>query len=65
MGLIDSKRLEIIQILGGYKCKHCENEDSRVLEIDYIFGNGKEMPLSNNDVADTYLDNPHLLKTEL
>jgi len=65
LGLVNSKRLEIIQILGGYKCKHCANDDPRVLEIDHVFGNGKEMPLSDNSILDIYLDNPHLLKTEL
>ena len=65
MSLVDSKRQEIIQILGGYKCKHCGNEDPRVLEIDHVFGNGKEMPLSDNKIKDIYLDNPHLLKKEL
>ena len=59
------KRQYIISILGGYKCKHCEVEDPRILEIDHIFGNGKEMPLSDNAIADIYIDNPHLCKTEL
>ncbi len=62
---MNPKRLEIIQILGGPRCKHCENNDIRILEIDHIFGNGKEMPLSNPDIMDIYIDNPHLCKTEL
>ncbi len=59
------KRSEIIEILGEYKCKHCGNEDHRVLEIDHVFGNGKEMPLSDKKIVDIYLDNPHLCFTEL
>lgn len=58
-------RQAIINVLGDYKCKHCGNADSRVLEIDHIFGNGKEMPLSDKNIVDIYLDNPHLCKTEL
>ena len=62
---MNPKRQEIIEILGGYKCKRCGNKDPRVLEIDHVLGNGKEMPLSDNNIADIYLDNPHLCKTEL
>ena len=62
---LSEKRQEIFEILGGYKCKHCGNEDPRVLEIDHFLGNGKEMPLSDPVIVDIYLDNPHLLKTEL
>ena len=62
---MNPKRLEIIEILGGHICKHCGIEDPRVLEIDHVFGNGKEMPLSDKDIMDIYIDNPHLCKTEL
>lgn len=62
---MNPKRQEIIAILGGYKCKHCGIVDPRILEIDHVFGNGKEMPLSDNNILDVYLDNPHLCKTEL
>ncbi len=62
---MNPKRLEIIEILGGFKCKHCDVVDTRILEIDHIFGNGKEMPLSDPDIMDIYLDNPYLCKTEL
>ena len=62
---MNPKRIQIINILGGFRCKHCDNQDYRVLEIDHIFGNGKEMPLSDENILDIYLDNPHLCKTEL
>ena len=65
MAELKSKRDEIIQILGGYKCKHCGIDDYRVLEIDHVFRNGKDMTLSDNTILDIYLDNPHLLKNEL
>lgn len=62
---MNPKRLELIEIIGGAVCKHCGNSDSRVLEIDHIFGNGKEMPLSDSDILDLYLDNPHMAVSEL
>jgi hypothetical protein len=65
LGSNNDKRLEIIQVLGGYKCKHCGIKDPRVLEIDHIFGNGKDMPLTDSKILDIYLDNPYLLKKEL
>lgn len=62
---MNPKREELLQILGGKICKHCEITDSRILQIDHIFGNGKEMPLSDTNILDIYLDNPYLAKTEL
>ena len=62
---LKSKRYEIIEILGGFKCNNCGIEDPRVLEIDHIFGDGKEMPLSDNNVLDMYLENPYNLKKSL
>ena len=59
------KRKELIQVLGGDVCKHCGITDFRVLQIDHIFGNGKDMPLSKSDILDLYLDNPYLANQEL
>ena len=59
------KRQTLIQILGGYRCKNCPVTDPRILEVDHIWGNGKEMPLSKTWVLDFYLDNPYLAKGDL
>ena len=59
------KREELIRLLGGYSCKHCEIKDPRILQIDHVFGNGQDMPLSKSDVIDLYLDNPYLANQEL
>ena len=58
-------RQELIEILGGHKCVHCGITDPRILQIDHIFGNGQDMPLSKRDVVDIYLDNPHTANVEL
>jgi len=60
-----SLREELIEILGGSKCKYCQTQDARVLQIDHVFGNGKEMPLSKKDVIQIYLDNPYMANQEL
>jgi len=60
-----SKREELIQILGGHCCKDCGVTDNRILEIDHIYGNGKEMPIIKAEVIDTYLNNPTLAKQQL
>ena len=62
---MNPKRIEIIEILGGFECKHCSISDPRVLEIDHIMGNGKEMPLNDESVLDIYLDNPYMATKEL
>ena len=54
-----------MEMIGGATCKHCGIEDIRVLEIDHVWGNGKEMPLSKSDVVDYYLDNVDLANEEL
>lgn len=63
--LTDSKRWELIQILGGLSCKNCGITDKRILEIDHIYGNGKTMPIVKAEVIDTYLNNPELAKHQL
>lgn len=60
-----SKREELFIILGGKFCTHCSISDPRILQIDHIFGNGKEMPLSDSNILDIYLDNPYLATKEL
>lgn len=62
---MNPKRLELIKLIGGHACKHCGNDDERVLQIDHIFGNGKEMPLAKKNIIEIYLDNPYLAKSEL
>lgn len=63
---MNPKRIEIIEILGGFLCVYCKKvTDPRILEIDHINGNGKEMPLSDPNIMDIYIDNPYLCKTEL
>jgi len=62
---MNPRRVELIQILGGSICKHCDITDGRILQIDHVFGNGKEMPLNDNDILDIYLDNPYLANKEL
>lgn len=63
--MTNEKRLELMEMLGGGKCSHCGNDDLRVLEIDHVFGNGKEMPLHKTDIMNLYLDNPYLARKEL
>jgi len=62
---MNPKREELIEIIGGMVCKHCEVTDSRVLQIDHVLGNGQDMPLSKGHILDIYLDNPYLAKKEL
>ena len=62
---MNPKREELIDLLGGAKCKHCKISDPRILEIDHVFGNGKDMPLTKTQILDIYLDNPYLAKNEL
>ena len=59
------KRFKIFEILGGYQCVRCGFTDSRALQIDHIFGNGKEMSLNKSGVIDFYIDNPDIAYEEL
>ena len=59
------KRDELIEILGGNFCITCGINDSRVLEIDHIFGNGRDMPLTKSSIIDYYLENPDIACEEL
>lgn len=58
-------RYEIMLSLGGCICKHCGIDDYRLLEIDHIFGNGKEMPLTKSGIRLYYLENPDIAYEEL
>ena len=62
---MNPKRQEIIDILGGHICKHCGNDDPRVLQIDHVWGNGQDMPLSKTWVLDFYIENQHITVEEL
>ena len=63
--MMNPKRLDLIEIIGGHICKHCQNDDRRVLQVDHIWGNGQEMPLNKVTVLDYYLDNPEMAIEEL
>lgn len=63
--ILNPKRLDLIEIIGGHICKHCGNEDRRVLQIDHVWGNGSEMPLHKSTVLDYYLDNCEIAIEEL
>jgi hypothetical protein len=52
-------------MIGGHICKHCGNDDRRVLQIDHVWGNGQEMPLTKSTVLDYYLDNIDMANEEL
>lgn len=58
-------RYEIMLGLGGAQCKHCGIDNFNVLDIDHIFGNGKEMPLTKSGVRLYYLENPDIAYEEL
>ena len=62
---MNEKRAELIEVLGGAVCKHCKISDTRILQIDHIFGNGQDIPLNKTDIVDLYLDNPYLARKEL
>ena len=59
------ERKALIELLGGFQCSECGYDDYRALEIDYIFGNDQEMPLSKINIIRYYLDNPYLAYEEL
>jgi len=62
---MNPKRIDLIELLGGFVCNHCNNQDSRVLQIDHVWGNGQEMPLNKSTVLDYYLDNVDIANEEL
>jgi len=62
---LNLKRHKLVFVLGGYHCVRCGNTDERVLQIDHIFGNGKEMPLTKSGIIDYYLENPGIASDEL
>lgn len=62
---MNPKREALIEILGGHTCKDCGISDHRVLEIDHVFGNGKEMPLSKTGILQYYIENPDIAYEEL
>jgi len=62
---MSSIRIELMEILGGQFCKECGFNDYRVLEIDHIFGNGQDMPLTVKGIIFYYLENPQIAREEL
>ena len=62
---LSPERKELMELLGGFSCSDCGYDDYRALEIDHIFGNGQEMPLSKINIIRYYLDNPDIAYEEL
>ncbi len=62
---MNPKREELMELIGGPKCVRCNNSDVRVLEIDHVFGNGKEMPLAKKAILEWYLENSDIAEKEL
>ncbi len=62
---MNSSRIELMEILGGQFCKNCGFNDERVLQIDHIFGNGQDMPLTVKGIILYYLENPNIAREEL
>ena len=60
-----SLRIELMEILGGQYCKQCGFNDYRVLQIDHIFANGQDMPLTVKGIMFYYLENPQIAREEL
>lgn len=62
---MNPKRIQLFEILGGFSCRECGFSDSRCLEIDHIFGNGKDMPLTKSGIVQYYIENPDIAFEEL
>lgn len=62
---MNQRRLDLIEIIGGMECKKCHNNDERVLQIDHIYGNGKEMSLQKSENLEWYIFNPDIAYEEL
>lgn len=62
---MNTLRIELMEMLGGQYCVECGFNDYRVLEIDHIFGNGQDMPLTVKGIVLYYLENPTIAREEL
>lgn len=62
---MNKHREALVEILGGFICKNCSIDDERVLQIDHVYSNGKEMPLSNASIIQYYIENPDIAYEEL
>jgi len=62
---VNPNRVKLIEILGGFQCRNCGFLDWRALQIDHVYGNGKEMKLTNPGIMQFYLENPDIAFEDL